>query len=102
MSLYPKHCPLRRRRESEALFLPLALLGKDLHFVCLRSNFSTEEQRAGDETITQRKGPDTGEGCVRGAGGDTADTKDAVTPERHRQSFKLHLLHGCKHTQICP
>lgn len=50
------------------LFLPLELLGKDLHFVYLRGSFSTEEQLSGSEIVTVRNGSDTGKGLCVGWG----------------------------------
>lgn len=57
-----------------ALFLPLALLGKEVHTVYLTSDFSTGEQLAGGETVRASSRLDGGKAWGGGENGTRRDS----------------------------
>lgn len=60
----------------------MALLGKHLHFVCSSSDFSTEEQLAGDGTILQRMDQTLGKSCAWRRGSENGEhQRHSNTPE---------------------
>lgn len=82
---------------SQCLFFPWGLLGKDLYFV-VKGWLQYQKQLAGDEIVTVRNGHWQRVVCGVGMMKMGKDLKTQWYAIGTGQTFKLHLLHECKHT----